>query len=270
MGRVAWAFVKRDFLLELSYRTAFILKLLFIFSAVPVIYFISQVFTEAQTDALGEFGRGAGYFGFLLIGIAFQDYVTYSQSAFNSNIREHQVMGTLEIVMLSPTPVVLIPIFSSLWGYISTSFRFLAFLGFGIIFGLDISRIDILALVLTVFLSIMSMSAIAMLSASLVILIKRGGEMITVLLTGATVLFSGVVYPVAVLPPWMQTLSELLPYTHALEAMRKTILLGAGVGDIAPELKILILFAGALFPLGIYAFHLAVRRARVLGSLGQY
>lgn len=270
MLSVARAFVRRDFLMEFSYRTAFILKFTFIAAAVPIIYFISKVFQGAQPDALAEYGSGGQYFAFLLIGIAFQDYVSYSQSAFNTNMREHQLMGTLEIVMLSPTPVVLIPVFSSLWGYFFTSLRFLMFLLFGMLFGLDLSAIDIPALTLVVVLSIVSMSAVALLSASVVILVKRGGDAITALLTGATVLFSGVLYPVSVLPDWMQFISNILPYTHSLEAMRKTILNGAHTFDLLFEFQVLIGFSAIMFPIAILAFNKSVAIAKAQGSLGQY
>ena len=46
------------------------------------------------------------------------------------------------------------------------------------------------------------------------------------LVQGLSYLLGGVYYPVAVLPEWGQTLANILPITHALEAMRKLLLLG--------------------------------------------
>ncbi len=55
-------------------------------------------------------------------------------------------------------------------------------------------------------------------------------------------------------PQWLQDLSQLLPLTHLVKAARGVMLEGAGFGDIAPQLLILVLMtvvfvslAGALF-----------------------
>ena len=268
MARLAWAFLRRDFLLEISYLAAFAMGMVGIAFAVPIMYYVSQLFKGVEPTSLGPYG--GGYFPFLLLGIAFQDYVTFSQSAFNKSIREHQLMGTLEIVVLSPTPLPLILLCSSLWGYVSTSLRFWIFLLLGATFGLDLSKINLLSFVLVTVLAVASFSALGILTASLVVIIKRGGEALIFLLCGATVALSGVLYPVSILPSWLQTVSKVLPFTHGLAGMRKAILLGASPGALLPELSALVGFAAVLFPLGLWAFALAIRRTKVTGTLAQY
>lgn len=131
----------------------------------------AEVFVGQAAPALEPYG--GKYFPFLLLGIACQDYLTFSQSAFNTSIREHQLMGTLEIIMPSPTPVPLMLLCSSLWGYVFTSVRFVVYL-----------------LMLATGLSIASLSALGILTAGLTLLIKRG-ETVTLLLTGATIVLGG-------------------------------------------------------------------------------
>ena len=48
------------------------------------------------------------------------------------------------------------------------------------------------------------------------------------------------------------------------------LLAGAGLGDVVPEIRMLLLFTVVLVPVGLAAFALALRRARVEGSLVQY
>ena len=68
-------------------------------------------------------------------------------------------------------------------------------------------------------------------------------------------LFSGVNIPVATLPAWMQVISNLLPFTHGLEAVRQAAA-GAGLdrvgGLIAIEAGIGVAYAVAAFALFSY------------------
>lgn len=267
MVRLAWAFIRRDCLLAISYRSAFAMQILGMILIVPVLFYLSRVFASAEPSSLGVYREQ--YFPFLLLGMAFQDYMTFSQSVFNTSIREHQLMGTLEVVLLSPTPVALILLCSSLWSYIIASMRFGLYLLLGMAYGLDLSQMNLVSFGLVTSVAVVSFAALGMLTGALTLLIKRG-EAITMLITGATVTLSGVLYPVSVLPPSLQVAAQALPFTHALSGVRQAILKGAGLGALLPELGVLASFAVVLFPLGLWAFTLATRRAKVTGTLGQY
>jgi ABC-2 type transport system permease protein len=267
MARIAWAFIRRDFLISLSYRSAFLAQLLISVITVPMIWYLSRVFEGFRAPALADFG--GDYFSFFLLGIAFQDYMTFSQSAFNTSIREHQLMGTLEIVMLSPPPLSGILLCSSLWGYIFTSLRFALYLLLGLFYGLNLSHANLLSLGLITLLSIVSFAALGILMASVTLIIKRGDAM-TMLFAAVTAALGGVAYPVQILPLPLRWAAQLLPFTHALSGMRKSLLQGASLQSLRPELTALSGFALVLFPAGLLAFSLAVRRAKVVGSLGQY
>lgn len=266
--RTAWGFLVRDFLMAVSYRTAFTLDIVWIAVVVPVLFSMANIFAGSSAPALAQYG--GNYFPFLLIGVAFQDYVAFSQSNFNHSIREHQLMGTLEIVMLSPTPVPIVLLCSSLWGYLYTSIRFWAYVMIGTLFGLQLENLNLLSLIIITALSVLSFSALGILTASLVILIKRGAESVTQILTVLTVALSGVLYPVSTLPAWLQSIAQVLPFTHALDGMRKALLSGATPADLSTQIATLMLFAVILFPIGLYAFSLAVWRSKITGTLGQY
>ena len=267
MLKTAWAFIRRDFLIAASYRTAFITQMSVILLSVPMAFFVSRIFEGFNPPALAEYG--GRYFPFLLLGFAFQDYIGFSQSAFNASIREHQLMGTLEIVMLSPTPVSLILLCSSLWGYIFTSVRFVAYLVSGIAFGLDLSRANFVAFGLLMLVSVLSFAALGIFLAAVTVTIKRS-EGVTMLLTVTSVVLGGVFYPVSVLPAPLQWAAWILPFTHSLSGMRKALLQGAGLGQLSEEFAVLNIFWLVLLPLGLMAFNWAINRARVTGTLSQY
>src|SRR5207244_10643891 len=95
----------------------------------------------------------------------------------------------------------------------------------------------------------------------------RKGEPIGLLVSGLSILTAGVIYPTSVLPGWLRSIGGALPITHALEAVRRALLGGAGFAELAPTLAALAVFTVVLAPLGLLAFLFALRRARIDGSL---
>ena len=62
-----WSFIQRDALIATSYRAAFLLPLLSVGLAVPILYFLSKIFAGADTEALGSY-NGA-FFAFILLNL---------------------------------------------------------------------------------------------------------------------------------------------------------------------------------------------------------
>jgi len=265
--RLLWSFIRRDAAMAASYRAGFVLPLASIFVTVPMIYFIAQVFAGSDAPALQAF-RG-DYFAFLLLGLAFQDYVALSMSSFLNGIRDHQLMGTLEIVMLSPTPVSRILLCSSAWGYVFTSIRFALYVLLGLAFGVDLSQANLISFALLTLAAIISFAALGVLGAAATLLLKQASA-ITTFLTVHTLAFGGVTFPIEVLPAWLQKVAWLLPFTHALSGVRKALLLGATPLELHWELLVLFAFALVLSPVAIWSFHLALHRAKATGTLAQY
>jgi ABC-2 type transport system permease protein len=54
---------------------------------------------------------------------------------------------------------------------------------------------------------------------------------------------SGFIVPVATLPGWLQVVSNFIPLTYAIDALRTVMLRGGGVGDISMDLIALVIFA---------------------------
>ena len=105
-----------------------------------------------------------------------------------------------------------------------------------------------------------------MASAAFLLVYKRGSP-VNAFLNGASRLLAGVYFPVTVLPEPVQAAAAWLPLTHGLEALRRAVLLGQGVGEIGRELGLLALFALILTPAGLYCLRRAERRAKIEGSL---
>jgi len=267
LTHLLWSFVRRDALIASSYRVAFLAPLASVCFAVPILYFLAKIAPGTDAPSLSPYK--SGFFAFILLGMAFQDYVTLSMSNFLSGVREHQLMGTMEVVMLSPTPVPLILLFSSAWGYLFTSLRFALYIALGMVFGLDLSNANLLSFALLTLTSIVSFAALGILGAAATLIIKQGAA-ITGLLTAATLALGGVAYPISVLPDWLQKVALVLPFTHALEGVRKALLGGASIRELSTELIVLAVFGAVLFPVALWVFGLALQHAKAHGTLGQY
>lgn len=140
--------------------------------------------------------------------------------------------------------------------------------GFMIV-GVRFQNADIAAVAVTVLLTCLIMGSLGIIAASFTLVFKQG-DPATALLILAGGMLSGVMYPVGVLPLWLQTVAMALPQTHAIEAMRLATLRGFTIGDLAPQLVALAIYAAILLPLSAWVFRAAIRQARVDGSLAQF
>jgi ABC-2 type transport system permease protein len=71
---------------------------------------------------------------------------------------------------------------------------------------------------------------------------------------------SGVFFPVQQMPWYMQSISKLLPLTYAADALRKVMVLGAGIPEIATELTVLIAFGIVMTAIAVPVFKRAMTR----------
>ncbi|MBI2859300.1 MAG: ABC transporter permease [Chloroflexi bacterium] len=265
---VATAFLKRDFSLSVSYRLSFLLQFLGIFFSVATFFFVSRLFGGALLPQLDRYG--GDYFSFVLIGLAFSGYLGLSLSNFAASIREGQSMGTLEIMLLSPTRLSAILISSSLWSYLLTTVHMVVYFLVGsIVFGFNASQANVVSALVVMVLSISSFSSIGILSAAVVMVIKKGDPVAWVF-GSLSSLLAGTFFPITVFPDWLQPVSRLIPMTYALDAMRMAVLKGSSLVELSSNILVLIGFTAVLTPLAFWAFGLAVKRAKMEGSLTQY
>jgi ABC-2 type transport system permease protein len=71
---------------------------------------------------------------------------------------------------------------------------------------------------------------------------------------------SGVFFPIQQMPWYMQDISKVLPLTYASQALRKVMVLGAGVPAIATELTVLIVFGAVMIAIALPVFRRAMTR----------
>jgi ABC-2 type transport system permease protein len=146
----------------------------------------------------------------------------------------------------------------------------LLYLGFSFLFfGVSLGQANLPATTVLLVLALLSHLPIGILSAGFILIFKRG-DPVTLILGYVSSLLGGVYFPLQVLPQWVQTVAQFLPFTHALEGLRQAVLNGKGLGELGPQVAILSTFAVVLLPLSLAFFAWTVRQACALGTLSQF
>lgn len=262
------AFVWRDFISETSYKFSFVMQLVGIFISTLTFFFISKLLGDVGVRYLKPYG--GNYFSFVLIGVAFYSYLGVSMRSLSESIREGQMLGTLEALLVTQTEIPTIIISSSLYSFVWASFRVGVYLLLGVfVFGVSMNNANLVGALLILILTIISFSSLGIISASFIMILKRG-DPISWIFTNISGLLGGLYYPISILPNWLQKFSYLLPVTYSLEGMRLALLKGCSLGELMPNIVALVIFSIIMLPLSILIFGYAVRKAKIDGTLTQY
>ena len=263
--RKVMAFLVRDFLSDVSYRFAFVLQLGGMFFAVAVFFFASRMIAPA-TPGLD----GVPPFPWILVGVAFQLYFSTALYSFSAKVRSEQVLGTLEAMLVSPTPTSVVIFSSTAWDFTWGALRLVVYLLCAVfVFGVRLDVASPLALILGVLLTLLSSAGIGMLSASFILYFKRG-DPVNFLLSMGTTFFGNVLFPSTLLPSRVQWVSDWLPMSWSLKIVRGALLRGASFDSLSTELTRLAILTAILVPLGLWGARIAIRRAKREGTLVQY
>ncbi len=262
-----WAFIKKDFVTQTSYKVAFLLQIAGIFFSTVTFYFLAKLLDPAAAAYLTAYG--GDYFSFVLIGFAFSSYLQVSLQDFSKIVRESQLIGVLESLLVTQTGLPLLVISSAVYNFIFTSFRVFVYLLMGILMGLSMTGANYWGAAVFLVLTIAAFSSLGIFSAGFIVVFKKGDPFGWVL-TSLSWLLGGVYYPVKILPAALQKIANILPITHALEGMRMTLLQGKRLAEISTPLIWLTFFTLVMFPSSLIFFHFCVNKAKKDGSLVQY
>lgn len=265
-----WAFIVRDWRLELSYRVQFSLRILSVLIVVTTLFFISKIFT-GFTDP--RFSQWRDPLAAWLTGLAVLNYFMTGFSSLANAIRQEQVQGTLESVLMTPISVPTVIVASSAWDFVQATFFSSLYLLFGWLFFDVHYRGSFLLAFLFLILTTIVLSCLGILSASFAMVFKRGDPFGVFLGTGSA-LFSGVFFPTQMITQYagagIANISRILPPTYGLDGIRRVLIEGQSFADVREPFIILLIFLAVLLPLSLWVFDRAVRRAKREGSLIQY
>ena len=264
------AFVIRDFSLYVSYRMQFFLRILSVLTLVTILFFMSKIFS-GFTDP--RFPQWQDPLASWLTGLAVLSYFMTGFQSLANSIRQEQMQGTLESVLLTPINLPTVIVASSAWDFLETTFFSFLYLFFGrVIFNVHYRGSFFLAVVFLL-LTTLVLACLGILSASFTMVFKRG-DPFGIFLGAGSALFSGVFFPTQLLReyagPKLGNISLLLPATYGLDGIRQVLIEGHGWSQVIQPLITLLIFLAVLLPFSLWVFARAVRKAKREGSLIQY
>ncbi|HVS20354.1 MAG TPA: ABC transporter permease [Pyrinomonadaceae bacterium] len=264
------AFLARDWRLTVSYRMQSFLRILSILIVVTTLFFISKIFTGFADP---RFAQWRDPLAAWLTGLAVLNYFMTGFSSLANAIRQEQVQGTLESVLMTPISVPTVIVASSAWDFVQATLYSFLYLLFGWLFFDVHYRGNFLLALGFLVLTTMVLSCLGILSASFAMVFKRGDPFGVFLGTGSA-LFSGVFFPTQLISQYAGTgvgsISRILPPTYGLDGIRRVLIEGQGFSEVREPFVTLLVFLAVLLPFSLWVFGRAVRRAKREGSLIQY
>lgn len=89
---------------------------------------------------------------------------------------------------------------------------------------------------------------------------QASSTMIVNLLMFPMMFLGGIFYPIQQMPWFMQAISKVIPLTYAADAMRKIMLLNAGIGDVMTQIIILVGFGVVTMAIAVPLFRRSMTR----------
>lgn len=263
-----YLFLKRAVVTFTSYRVRFVLTAFGGLFALVQFSFIGKFLTDGNSfPAISQYG--GDILAYLLIGGAFQVFVTASLGSFQSTIRAEQRMGTLEFLLLSNMSLERVLVYAGTISFLQSIVNVTILItAVTLIIGVAMN-VNVLAALATIVLMILALSGIGLASAGIIIVTKVG-DPINWTFSTMTTLLSGVFYPIEYLPGWLQHVSRVLPTTHALHALRLALIQDAPIGELLPAMRLLALIAVVTLPIGFFVLRWGYDKARRDGSLAHY
>lgn len=263
MIRVAGAILRRDARTQLSYPFQYVTQGVGMLFSLFSFFFIGRLVGDSPALA----GLRGGYFPFAVVGMVVVMLAGTALTSFTGAIRSEQGSGTLEILLASPARLAAVVAGWMAWpltvaGAQAAVFFAVAAVAAGGSFDVTALPAAFPAFVLTV----LSFVALGLVSGAFVVVTKRG-DPFTPLVVSATNLVAGALFPVAILPGWLQALARLFPAFYGFNAMRGLLLGGESFLSTLDELAILAAFDVALLAAGMWTVRRALRVAKVTGTL---
>lgn len=190
-------------------------------------------------------------------------------------LEDRERMGMLKYISLAPSSLYAYLLGRGVAKVLGSLIAVPIILALGaVFFDLPVSwqSINLPMLTVALLLGIVMISFAGLILAGITMMVARHGGFLGMAVAGALFIFTGAIFPITVLPGWMQTIARGLPLTYWLEAMRRALLDGArGPGfESLGDGRLLLILAGltlitALISLPLEAW--AEHRAKEKGLL---
>ncbi len=251
----------------ISYRFNFFGEVIVITTLITIIFFISKIFSESTSEYLSNYGNN--YFDFLFTGMIIIFFSTRTISSIPFFISNMQMLGILEKLVVKDK-FILIVISHFTFPMIQSFFRLVLFYLISLLLpSSSINLINFIEIFLVLVPMALSILGISLIIASFV-LVEKKATFLSSLIILSIVLFSGVLYPIEVMPDLIQKISYVMPTRLGVDLIRARTINDMSFLEIMPQIMFMIAVGVALTILGIYLLNIALEKAKNNGTISHY
>jgi ABC-2 type transport system permease protein len=199
------------------------------------------------------------YFEFIAPGIIAMIVMTAVLTGLAASISREREVGTLDGILISPInrlSIILGKAMSqAIRGLIQGAIvLLLAFIFFGVTI-----QGNILLIILLLLLGIFSFVGLGIL-VSAIAAEQETATQLLFMFQFPMLFLSGVFFPILLMPSFMQKIAHVIPLTYAITALRKVMVLGAGISAVKSEILILAIFGIVTIAISVPVFKKVITR----------
>jgi ABC-2 type transport system permease protein len=262
--QAALGVLKRDCLLFLSYRMAFITQTLSLFFTLTLFHFISRLVT------IGAFSSPDAYYAFAVVGLITLQVLNSTLATPPLQLRQELVAGTFERMVVSPFGAAGSILSTMLFPFVSAFVSGLAMLAFaGLVFGLQIQWSTAPLAIPVALIGTCAFACFGVMLVGVVLVAKRASAGTTWVVAGIS-LIAGLYFPVALLPNWIEWASKVQPFTPSVELLRHVLIGLPMTESVWLSVVKIVGFTVVLFPLSTMLLNRMLRTSRRRGTIIEY
>ena len=200
-------------------------------SPVVMLVSFSLVYAVSGQDRVG----GQDALGFLVIGML--GTLAWSSTVWGAGnaLQAETYQGTIRAVMAAPQPLWTLIVGHGLGAMLYEVPALLVSIGTGLALGADTAIASVAAALISLLALYAACLCVGVGFGGLFLLTRQSNAMSN-FLQGPVYLLAGFFVPRSVLPGWLQPLSDAFPVSHAVDALRRTVLAGGSLRDVAGSL----------------------------------
>ena len=260
----ATAILRRDLQLMLSYRFRVVTQILTTIFTLTLFYYISRLVN------VQSFASPDDYYAFAVIGIITLQIINSTLLAPPMMLRQELVAGTFERLAVSPFGPLYGTVSMVLFPLVQTLVVVFAMLVFAAaVFGLQLEWPSAIGAIPVGALAAVAFIPFGLAVLAVVIVVKQAAAAANWVIAAMS-LVAGLYFPVALLPGWLQWMSDVQPFTPAADLLRH-LLVGIPLTDpLWLDLLRLALFPLVLIPVAVWLLGRALDVSRRRGTMIEY
>lgn len=216
------------------------------------------------------FASTGDFVGFITIGMIGLMIADISLWGVGLGLRREQMRGTIVSLYSTPANKIAILLGVALESFIELTFVSTIIVTYAsLAFNFTAYIADPLAVLLVLMASIFSLIGFGLLFAAITMVVKEPNAIIN-LVQPVLFIFSGIFFPIDVLPEGAKIISKMIPLTYVMESMRKVFVYGATLSSVSWELIIIVSFGLILNSIGVIAIKAIEKKMLKTGDLGKF